>query len=260
MAATRAQGEQVSHPMIAISAPVLVMCLARWSSPTKESGGLAEAPDKSACADVLRALITAIPWELRLAVEHTRPKSVALPSGGRLPSGLVVQRDGSVILDEQAVECQQFCLQNKACFNALANLGRSSFFAVVCGLGSHRRLLPDLAQLAGWLGDMFEWSLAHPAPAHASGTSASSSRMPTQIVLRQADDLFGDGCSQWMADQMLVAYWVANQDASAGARQISLATDKSRIGGRGKYNTAIVLPSNRAWWAPPQARQKGQLS
>jgi hypothetical protein len=40
--------------------------------------------------------------------------------------------------------------------------------------------------------------------------------------------------------------------ASSGTSFISLATDAARVGRRNMLSTAIVLPSNKAIWAPPQ--------
>ena len=59
--------------------------------------------------------------------------------------------------------------------------------------------------------------------------------------------------SEWISDQLMVSYWAAGVEATEGCLQLSVASDKGRIGGRGKINTAIVLPSNLGFWGVPQA-------
>ena len=47
---------------------------------------------------------------------------------------------------------------------------------------------------------------------------------------------------------------------TAGALHLSVCMDKSRIGGRGKFNNAIVLPSNDAFWGVPQAFSRTSMT
>ena len=67
----------------------------------------------------------------------------------------------------------------------------------------------------------------------------------TGINLAEAND--------YQLERHLQAYLQAGQAATAGADIISLATDKSRVHGKGISNTACFLPYNTAFWAPPQA-------
>lgn len=245
-------------PYLAVSLPILVVCLARWASPTQASGGLHDDRDKAACKSVLSAMVDALPFRLGLRVAFSRPQPAAPLAGRNLPAGLRLDSAGVLVFSEQLEVCKQFFLKNRSIFSELCGAGRVSFASFIVSLGSHRRLLHDLCRVAGWVGDMLEWALLGSAPGNdrSSSAAASTQGRAGAIRLREPADPFGEK-SGWICDQLLVAYWLSGRDASTGARHVSLATDKSRIGGRGKYNTVFLLPTNRAWWAPPQVGARG---
>lgn len=245
-------------PYLAVSLPILVVCLARWASPTQASGGLHDDRDKAACKSVLSSMVDALPFRLGLRVAFSRPQPAAPLAGRNLPAGLRLDSAGVLVFSEQLEVCKQFFLKNRSIFSELCGAGRVSFASFIVSLGSHRRLLHDLCRVAGWVGDMLEWALLGSAPGNdrSSSAAASTQGRAGAIRLREPADPFGEK-SGWICDQLLVAYWLSGRDASTGARHVSLATDKSRIGGRGKYNTVFLLPTNRAWWAPPQVGARG---
>lgn len=51
----------------------------------------------------------------------------------------------------------------------------------------------------------------------------------------------------------IVGYVEAGLRASRWERSFSVVVDKSRVSGKGLLNSAVVLPSNKAWWMIPQA-------
>jgi hypothetical protein len=54
-------------------------------------------------------------------------------------------------------------------------------------------------------------------------------------------------------DEALVQYWTAGLRLTKGAKDISIATDKTRGNNRGLCNAALVMPSNEAIWLTTQA-------
>lgn len=69
-------------------------------------------------------------------------------------------------------------------------------------------------------------------------------------------DGFATDATHRQVDRALVEYWQAGRLAAhqeGAAMMCSIAVDNSAVGGRRLLNCAVALPSNKAWWCPPQA-------
>lgn len=63
-----------------------------------------------------------------------------------------------------------------------------------------------------------------------------------------------DQGSHWRCRRLrLHKYFMAGREAFEGAPVLSLSVDAARVAKRKIQSTALVLPSNEAFWAPPQA-------
>lgn len=60
--------------------------------------------------------------------------------------------------------------------------------------------------------------------------------------------------SKHQVDKALLAYLTDASQMLEGQRHISIGFDKSRICGLQVANGAVVLPTNDAFWLPPQVR------
>ena len=61
-----------------------------------------------------------------------------------------------------------------------------------------------------------------------------------------------DDCTRTRAEREMGAYVLASKKAAKNAVLMSMALDKSRVFGKGLMNVCFALPSNTAWWSPPQ--------
>lgn len=70
----------------------------------------------------------------------------------------------------------------------------------------------------------------------------------------ETDSMSADA-SHRQVDRALVDYWQAGRTVAqqeSAAMLCSIAVDKSSVGGKRVMNCFVALPSNKAWWCPPQ--------
>lgn len=63
----------------------------------------------------------------------------------------------------------------------------------------------------------------------------------------------GGSISRHAISRRLVRYWADGRAWAEGQVHLSVTVDKSRVGGRGKQNGALLLPTNRCCWMLTQA-------
>jgi len=240
-----------------ISLPAVVMCLARWTASSKEVGGLQTAEDRASCRATLLSLLSAIDSSqgLQLCVLPAASPAgrtwVAAPSLKlRCGVGLVAW------LKDQDLECSSWLLEHQADLPAIFASDRFHVADLLTALASHRRFRLVLAAVCAPVSYVLQDNLLQPAAigAAVSPTASSSAASGPQVHFRLGKEVmtFGAQASEWISDQLLVSYWSAGKEATEGCTQLSVATDKGRIGGRAKFNNAILLPNNMAFWAVPQ--------
>lgn len=244
-----------------VSVEALLVSLARWSKTCKDHGGLQDPDDRRKCRDTLVALL----GSLRKAGDSKVWVSSAGDAGDLgagaigLPGFALALTSGlEVSLGEQC--CHRFqalLLQHIAGFRQEPEhkLHLADLFVFFCG---NRRFRSVLGMLAASIGACIDRALqsqcdALLAPAGQADNVAKDAPA-TGLILKSAQGSTGAGMSDWITDQMMVGHWSNNIAASAGSRLISMCTDKGRIAGKGKYNKALLLPNNLAWWGVPQVR------
>lgn len=75
--------------------------------------------------------------------------------------------------------------------------------------------------------------------------------------LRIGDQVGTSVVSKQDIQRCLLVYWASGRDWARGRQHMSVAVDKSRVGGRAKQNGAVLLSDNYCFWMLPQEFRGG---
>jgi hypothetical protein len=213
----------------------------------KSQGGLDSEKDRSLCKDMLGALLgelAADDFDVCLLLDDginlTWPAPlpgqaiVRLPVTGGLVDMMPLQRIGhtSGLAHPLASRLQ---VGRELVSETLLDF----YLRCVHSRGQYSHILPQVAWALGLRLDQL--------------ISASSSELSCLSVRDITMDAF-DATHPRDVDQALVQYWQSGLKLASNAKDISIATDKTRGNSRGLCNAALVLPSNEAIWLITQAR------
>lgn len=240
----------LSFPASSSAAWFMIMCRCAFSP--SHAGGLEQIEDRQRARLLLEACLLAVAdasmeicfflgpggsWHWPAMPKGDRPRSLQTGSGGqvKLESVRVALADMGELVGPLLVELQGAASDGDHC-------------AVVVLLEAlHRQ--PPLGvigqQVAMSLGFAFDRVVQRSCDDQDAGIGSSILLHSTACEMD----------SDFKLDQLLARYYEETRRvARTEPLHLSFACDKSRVSSLGVMNMAIAIPSNRAWWAPPQAR------
>lgn len=223
-----------------------------WSSCPKELGGFQNEKDRRAAGDLLEGLLCGVQGQLASIDIFLDLETVfqwpAMPQG-KNPISLPVSRSGRVDLRCLKGFIQKLPSRIQKTFSTLALDAaglEEPLDLFVRRLARAHGMTPLLAQVV--------WRVACALDCtYGKGADDPDAALPLLPITLKGIGMNLAEANDYQLERHLQAYLQAGQAATAGADIISLATDKSRVHGKGISNTACFLPDNTAFWLPPQA-------
>lgn len=234
-----AEGEDVERQAAAphISIVAVVALLVRWASCSTAAGGLKDQEDRDCALRCLRTFGMAgagCSWDL---IVYMQVRDWVSGFG-----------DGEEPMLWHADEKGQLsCNVEQSQFEHASRLGdprdMSDIVSLLCALGKTPRQFDLFKQV------LVQASLVWQGNLLAQANSPKRTGCPISLTVGGAPS---EGQSRRAIEQRNAAYWHAGRQWADGQTHFSIAVDKSRVGGRGKQNGALLLPRNFCFWMLPQ--------
>ena len=245
-----------------MSTHALIIFWLRWSSLSKDAGGIAKAACVSkiqACLDSLMAEPGLQSFDCTVFLDNEVSWSPPSPPQGNNPVTVCVA-SGVVDVSPVSAAMQQLPRRDPLRLGWQAVQGSQlrlwGFIALLQHLMRSKPLLTILNQLA--------WALASMLDEHVAGVSwgelafcPALARVDVPVFEPPAKKLKSEPaasprCDKIGQDRLLHKYWLAGRHHFGSCRVISFAVDIGRVGGTGTALGAIAEPGGVAHWAPPQ--------
>lgn len=243
------QGEDVARDLSkpSLGTPTFVALLARMAG-NKAQGGMEKDIDKSLCRAMLAHLLqelAADDFDLGICIDPGLVLTWPAPLLGHTVIKLRVHEGRVDLLPLQryvhpaAGRLHPLLRSLKLEAGLTAEPLLDFVLRCVHHRGQHSHILPQVAWAVGLRLDQLITGLG------PSGLAFLGVRNTTLEVYT--------GNHPKDVDEALVQYWTAGLRLTKGAKDISIATDKTRGNNRGLCNAALVMPSNEAIWLTTQA-------